>query len=447
MQKILHFLQLRPRLPSVWLWLALIPLTLFFLRLGVLPAWREMRSDFPNYYVSSRVLTAGEDPRLLYDDAWFQRRIEREGINQAGRFSTFPPCTAFAMLPLTPFSPDSARRLWLGINLALLLLAVIQLGRLCELDPSTTAVWVFLAGNALVSNFVLGQLYLAVTAITLMALVLAERGHELTAGALLGACISIKYFPVVFLPALWMRRRWRALLACATTMACITGLELLIFGWETWSHFAGSVFLPHLDGLIANQGDGHVIAYQSFNSLFRNLLVHHPRENPHPLWTAPGLYPFAKWITLALIGGVGAWCFLAQKGTELTGYRRRQALAGATAMVLLPVTATYHLLLFLPSLGLLLAELWRDHRRFAAALVASFWALLGFAPFWRLAALDRDGFMLLLHYPRLFLLLGIWLVAILGLWPRQSQAIDKSSSARGFSNSIAHWWPRRPEKG
>ncbi len=447
MQKILQYLQLRPSLLSIGLWLALIPLTGFFLRLGVLPAWREMRSDFPNYYVSSRVLAAGEDPRLLYDDAWFQSRIEREGISQAGRFSTFPPCTAFAMLPLTPFSPDHARRLWLGLNLALLLLAVFQLSRISQLTTAQSALWVFLAGNALVANFVLGQLYLAVTAATLMALALSERGREWAAGALLGACISIKYFPIIFLPALWSRQRWRTLLACAVTMACTTGLELLVFGWETWSHFAGSVFLPHLDGFIAHQGDGHVVAYQSFNSLFRNLFVSHPLENPHPLLPAPGLYPWAKWTTLALLGGVGAWCFLVQPGAELAGYRRRQALAGATAMVLLPVTATYHLLLFLPSLGLLLAELWRDNRRLAATMVAGLWALLGLAPFWRLAAVDRDGLMLPLHYPRLWLLLAIWLVAVIGLWPRQAQISEKSTSASLFSNNIAHWWPRRPEKG
>lgn len=407
------------------------------MRLGVLPAWREMHSDFPNYYVSSRVLAAGEDPRKLYDDAWFQERIDREGIDQAGRFSTFPPCTAFAMLPLTPFTPPTARRIWLMFNLGLLALAIVLLAQLAQIEPTTAALLVMLAGNALVSNTVLGQLYLAVTTATLAALVLAERGHPLSAGALLGACISVKYFPVIFLPALWLRGQRRAVLACLTAIAAMTGVELLVFGWQTWFQFATTVFLPHLDGRIAHQGDGHVIAYQSFNSLFRNLFERHPLENPRPLWPAPILYPLAKWATLLVIGGVGTWACLAQ-GTDAAGHRRRLALIGATAMVLLPVTATYHLLLFLPSLTLLLAELWRLGRRRGAGLTVALWALLGFAPFWRLAALGRDGILLPLHYPRLWLLLALWLMAVIGLWPREpAQNSDQSNSANGFSNSIA----------
>jgi len=384
----------------------------YVLRNGLVPAWTTMTTDFPNYYVSAKVVARGEPAARLYHDGWFAARIKREGIDQPGRFSTFPPATAFVMLPLTPLSPTWARRVWLFIGVGCLALLVFLAARLTHAPPLAAALAPALCASALVSNFRLGQLYLVIATLMTAALWCAKRDAPRRAGVLLGLGISVKYFPVVVLPVWWAQKRYSAVFMTLLTCAAVTLLEWVVFGQDTWWAFVRGVFLPHLDGRIAGQGAGYVTAYQSLHSLCRNLFLYHAVENPHPLLPYPALYTLCKWGTMALIAGWGARRFFQAGGLappEAESYRT--ALISATAMVLLPVTASYHLLLMVPGLTLLLhlAGTHGETRRHAL-LAAGCAGLLGFFPFWRLHALPTTGWWLLLHYYRLWLLLLLWAV-------------------------------------
>lgn len=74
---------------------------------GIIPGWTSIRSDFPNYYVSSRLLFEAKDSLKLYDNSWFQEQIYAHGIEARGKFAPFPPPTAFLMAPVAVF-----RHLW-----------------------------------------------------------------------------------------------------------------------------------------------------------------------------------------------------------------------------------------------------------------------------------------------------------------------------------------------
>ncbi len=75
---------------------------------GIVPGWKNVESDFPNYYTASRIIIEGRDIDKLYDDQWFNSRIKEYGIEQQGKFSPFPPVTAFLMIPLVVFEPLNA---------------------------------------------------------------------------------------------------------------------------------------------------------------------------------------------------------------------------------------------------------------------------------------------------------------------------------------------------
>ena len=67
---------------------------------GIIPAFTAVDTDFPNYYTSSRLLFEGMELDKVYDDAWFQSKINSYDIKQEGKFSPFPPPTSMLMLQI-----------------------------------------------------------------------------------------------------------------------------------------------------------------------------------------------------------------------------------------------------------------------------------------------------------------------------------------------------------
>ena len=58
----------------------LVLLSMFTIKIGVIPAWNSVNSDFPNYYISARLLTEGADFKHVYDDDWFNAKIRENGM-------------------------------------------------------------------------------------------------------------------------------------------------------------------------------------------------------------------------------------------------------------------------------------------------------------------------------------------------------------------------------
>src|SRR5688500_16421501 len=93
-------------------------LTLRLLLLYIWPAWNAVSTDFPNYYTASWLLVHGEDVRSLYDPVDFQDAAARAGIHGIAVSSTyFPPLASAVMAPLVAFSPLTALRVCVVVNL------------------------------------------------------------------------------------------------------------------------------------------------------------------------------------------------------------------------------------------------------------------------------------------------------------------------------------------
>lgn len=379
--------------------------------LGIKPAWTQMTTDFPNYYVASLVIVAGEDPTQLYDDKRFNEILAEKGVTVPGRFSTFPPATAFVMMPLAMFSPMDARRVWTLINILALFLMVVCLQRLIDCTRSEAAFLVLLNGGALVSNIRLGQVYLVIVALCCLALVLEKQGRHILAGMLVAIGISTKYFPVVFLAYWFFTKRKQACIATVVACMAVTLSEWLVFGFDTWAVFVTETFFPHLGGQIEGQGEGHHLAYQSFNSFYRNLFVGHSIDNPNPLIHAPWLYGIFQYGTVFVILAQTCRRWVQVKSAD--GDHYRLMVMGFAVMVLLPITASYHLVLLVPFMALAVPYYLRQKQYVIAIFLLGFYGALGFAPFWRLSSLPSEDLYLLAHYHRLWILLAIWsLVAL-----------------------------------
>src|SRR3989442_1984792 len=126
-------------------------------------AFSKIDSDFPNYYTAARLVIEGGNLTSLYDDAWFQKQIEREGIDREGKFSPFPPLDAFIMIPIAHLSPQHALQAWTIVNVLLLGANILLLSKILGRGWVWSGLLFLGSGLALVNNFRLGQFYLALS--------------------------------------------------------------------------------------------------------------------------------------------------------------------------------------------------------------------------------------------------------------------------------------------
>src|ERR1700722_5738315 len=131
-----------------------------FLWSAFLHGWTRRTTDFPNYYTAARLVRQGTPQRLDYDWTWFQRQIDRAGIEgQLGGYIPFTPLTMLPFIPLSSMAPQTAKRWWLIANLLFLALAIQVLSRITGFRRVWLWVLTCACWEPLRANFVLGQYY------------------------------------------------------------------------------------------------------------------------------------------------------------------------------------------------------------------------------------------------------------------------------------------------
>ena len=229
-------------------------------------------------------------------------------------------------------------------------------------------------GVALYNNFYLGQVYLLVLFIWMLAYVWAEKRTG-TAGALLAFGISVKYFPIVHLPSLVIKKNYRMLFVIAISLIVIEMLSIIIIGTKPCNDFINSVLFDHLKGKLEGQNP-YAFAFQSWNSLALNLFSKDAVLNPNPVFDWPqGIFILKLIVVLGLLSMLVYAIFKLRKHPKLAEYSI--VLISFLALALSPASASYHLLLLLFPIALLI-NLQKDNETFIAFLVSSMF-VLGFS--------------------------------------------------------------------
>src|SRR5271156_4272904 len=97
---------------------------------GVLPGWKTLNTDFPNYYVVARLIREHYCLDRIYDWIWFQRIADHFGIgHQLVGFLGLTPFSALPIFPLVWLPVLEAKRLWIVCNVAFLAAALQLLSR------------------------------------------------------------------------------------------------------------------------------------------------------------------------------------------------------------------------------------------------------------------------------------------------------------------------------
>lgn len=377
-----------------------------FLFKGLYPAFSQNGTDFANYYTASWVASHHRDETSrLYDQTWFAQKARELGEARGGIFQPFPPPIALLMIPLTVFSMAAAKSLWTIVNVLLLAPLIFLLGRLTKGDLLSASLILLGTGWAVVNNVYLGQVYLLMLLCLALSMHFFSNGNDLAAGFLAGLFIPLKYFPLCLVLLFLIERRWKAVWSALAAAGIVILASVLVVGWDIHGQFLTSVFSSHMDGQMTNP---FALSYQSWNSLLRTLFINDQIRNPLPLvdWV-DGFFIARLLIMLAVVSAL----VVAMRRSIISGrgIESRVALLFVAILLLSPASASYHMLLLALPAALMWPELWKDSNRGASMTLTASYLLIGLIPVAALGRLSLHGGWIVLGYPRLFLLLVIFL--------------------------------------
>lgn len=397
---------------------------------GVVPAWNKVHSDFANYYVSAKLISDKAPLENIYNNQWFQNKIQDYGIETLGKFSPFPPITSWVMLPLTPFEPLTAQRIFTIINLIFLAIGSVVLKKLINWPIMQCILFMLGCGLGLINNIAFGQVYLIMTVLIMISFLLFRNNQFLLAGVILGFFTSLKYFPVVIIAGFFLNgladvhqkekplkhilssSDLRVVFYAVSSFVVLAVFQYFYFGGAVIKEFIYSSFLPHLYGELSGQGL-FSFHFQSWDNLFRNLFVYDPQFNPHPFLNWPQERVILK-IFISIFILVPTTLVLI-KFKSSPHYMRRSvflSLPALAAIVLLPASATYHFILLISSLVLILQESYLDKKIKIMILIT--YGLIGLIPYGMAFRLG-ETWGLLFAYPRLWLVTILFILVLVAL--------------------------------
>jgi hypothetical protein len=129
-------------------------LVALFIFRSFIPAWRDLSTDFRNYYVAARLYREGSSLLRVYDFTWFQRQKDHQGIQPC--IVGYVPDTLLSVLPILPMarlSPLTAKRIWLAVNVVFLALSAVLLTQITRLGWRRVLIVIFLAVEPLSTSF------------------------------------------------------------------------------------------------------------------------------------------------------------------------------------------------------------------------------------------------------------------------------------------------------
>src|SRR5215831_17367194 len=264
----------------------------------IIPAWKTIVTDFPNYYVSSWAVRHGDDLARLYDPVWFEHEKHRAGIERpAALFNYFPPLNALIMWPLADLSPIRAKRAWTIINVIALAALVALTTKASGLGRLSSATVAFLGLDALGNNFTYGQFYIVLTLLMLAAILLADRLPSISGIACAMGTLT-KIFPALLLVYFIIRRKYRALIYSVVAITVLLVVGMLLLGWAPHRVYLDEVLGRTLRGEIQ---DPYNVRWNTLQALLRRALLREETLNPAPVLDAPWLFFFLRPIVSVII--------------------------------------------------------------------------------------------------------------------------------------------------
>jgi hypothetical protein len=403
--------------------LLFIALAMVLIARGIVPAMSTIDTDFPNYFTAAKIVADGGDVERLYDNSWFREQVQhyRTGRASESRFAPFPPPTALLLVPLTPLQPIDALRALTSVSILCLIGSVVLLARIFSWSLVDSAVFVLLSGYAITNSLRFGQPYILVSSACILGYYALLKGKPFLAGVCFGLFAPVKYFPVVFLIYFAFRKEWRVVLGGAAAILVVASISVGVLGWRIHENFLSSVLANHLTA-DSSVLDPFSATYQSFDTLFRRLFIFDETLNPQPWFAAPHFQRVGVSLTKAAIFIVAlATLVKLARSSPATASAPSIGILGILILLLAPATATYHFILLWLPVGLLADYMLREGAPRYAYFVLGVYSVIGFFPYRLTVPFEGRGGLTVLAYPRLFLLLTLFIGCIYFIWSRPAR--------------------------
>lgn len=289
-------------------WFLLAALVILFVARALMPGWRVLNTDFPNYYLTAALRLQSTPVDRAYEWIWFQRQKDRREISQPlVGFVPNPPLCAAPLLPLAWLPALPAKRVWILLNLELLAAALWMMRRVTRLSWRRVLLIAALCVLPLRTNFNYGQYYIVILFLICLAYYAVVRGFRFTAGGVLAAAAWFKVFPAVFLLLFLRKRDWRAVAGLLVGLATLGTASVLIFGLDIHRVLFIEILPRALRGDLVGP---YALEWSSFTSLWHRLFLFEPELNPAPLINSVWAYATAQ----ALTGTALLFAFLLSTG-------------------------------------------------------------------------------------------------------------------------------------
>jgi hypothetical protein len=411
-----------------WTIFLLAGLVAYIFQKGIVPAMSEIDADFPGYFISAKIVVDGQDTQRLYDDDWFREQIRRYGLETAknpGKFAPFPPPTALLLVPLARFEPLTALRIVTAVSVLCLICSIFLLARILAWSPVDSALFILSSGVAIISGVRFGQPYILISMFCILGYYLYLERRPWLAGICLGLFVPIKYFPVIILAYFAFRKEWKILMGGAIAIAGAGLVSIGVLGWKVHEIFIFSVFGNHLAGRLSLQDQTvpFTAVYQSFDTLFARLFVFDPVHNPHPLLAAPILRTFSLITVKASILLVAAATLVKLARVETSRATAPSiGILGIVLFLIAPATATYTCALLWLPVALLINYFQSKGSVTTAYFILGTNLVIGFFPYGHTYPFEGHGGLTVLAFPRLFLLLAMFIGCAFSIaYPKPSE--------------------------
>lgn len=332
-----------------------INLFIAFILLGVFvcssfrAGWNRRETDFPNYYTAAVLVAKHASLRNYYQWTWFQKQMNYASVeNQLGGYIPQTPLTMLPMVPIAAFDVQTAKRIWLLLNLGFLGAIFWLLSRVTQFSAIEMSLLGFAGYGTLHTNFLLGQYYIFLLFLLVLAFYYLNQEKEHVGGLIIGAVFALKLYGGPFALYFAARRRWIALASMMVAFASAVTIAMMMFGGREIVYFATQILPRALEGQTLdpyNSGNGTI------STLLRRALVMEPELNPHPLWVAPSVFFFLQPFLTVLILIFPLLC-LRESIREKRGF----AWFYLALILASPNTASYTFILLLLPIALLLDE-------------------------------------------------------------------------------------------
>ena len=354
------------------------------------------RGDFANYFTSAALVLEGASLDRLYDYRWFTDQAARHGFgDRLVGFAVLTPPSALLAIPVVPLGPETAARVWQGLEWLLGMGVVLATAWAIERPAWIVGLGIAALWPAFASHVAQGQVHLLAVLFVALGAGYFLRGRDVLAGVCWGLAVGLKIHAWPLLAVAAVARRTRVVGAAVAVGAAGGAAIVASVGWPLVAQYLQEIGPAAAKGFYT---DPWSVTLQSVAHLAHRLFLPHPSLNPDVFWDAPAVaMGIPATVSLAAIGATVA----------LATQPDRRVLAAASIVALASgsILARYHLVLALPALALGVSSLGRVRAiAFATLVVISAWV--------RTPTDWAPGLLAVTSVPRFWALLAAWAIVL-----------------------------------